>query len=367
MQALGLLRDGRVTKAALLLGGTEEAIRRHVPGYTWTFLRMEGDTRYSNREDRSWSIPSSVRRIEEHIMAFNPITTMEYGLFHFEYRTFPEIALRETLMNAFCHADFRIAAPVMVKSHATRLEISNPGGFIAGITPSNILHHQPAARNPLLVDALVRLRLVNRSNLGISRMFEAFLIEGKEPPRIEEIGESIRVTMKASDFTPEFRSFISEESKKGRLFTVDELLVLQHLLHSPEIDTATATMLCQRNEADMREVMSRLESQDIVERGGSGRGTYWTLRPDIHRQLAGPGHPERDRRIDWEAAKTRILSILMERAKRDEPGLSNKEIRQITHFDRNQAFRLMSQLRAENPKIKQPGKGKYARYEYKGE
>ena len=57
--------------------------------------------------------------------------------------------------------------------------MTNPGGFIAGITPQNILHHQPTARNPLRVDALARLRLVNRANLGINRMFEALLIEGE--------------------------------------------------------------------------------------------------------------------------------------------------------------------------------------------
>jgi ATP-dependent DNA helicase RecG len=41
----------------------------------------------------------------------------------------------------------------MVKLFQDSMEISNNGGFIAGITPENILHHQPAARNPLLVEA----------------------------------------------------------------------------------------------------------------------------------------------------------------------------------------------------------------------
>ena len=38
--------------------------------------------------------------------------------------------------------------------------------------------------------------------------------------------------------------------------------------------------------------------------------------------------------IEWEATKTRELSILMERARRGEPGMSNKEIRLIARFDR---------------------------------
>jgi hypothetical protein len=42
----------------------------------------------------------------------------------------------------------------------------------------------------------------------------------------------------------------------------------------------------------------------------------------------------RDRRIDWEAAKTRVLSVLKLRSERKEAGLSNAEIRKITHLDR---------------------------------
>ena len=80
-----------------------------------------------------------------------------------------------------------MSSPILVKQYPDKLEIGNPGGFIGGISSENILHHQPAARNLLLVDALTRMRLVNRSNLGVSRMFQAMLIEGKEPPLIRKI------------------------------------------------------------------------------------------------------------------------------------------------------------------------------------
>jgi ATP-dependent DNA helicase RecG len=181
---LGLIRKKKLTRAALLLAGRKEAIRQFIPGYNWTFLQMDSESDYKIREDETSALLLSVRRIEELLTPFNPITTYKQGLFHFEYRTWPEIAIREALMNAFCHVDLRIAGPVMIKLYQDRLEISNNGGFIAGITPTNILHHPPAARNPLLVEVLTRLQLVNRSNLGINRMFSALLSEGKEPPVI---------------------------------------------------------------------------------------------------------------------------------------------------------------------------------------
>ena len=108
-------------------------------------------------------------------------------------------------------------------------------------------------------------------------------------------------------------------------------------------------------------------SRGYVERGGTGRGTYWTLAPEVHARLAMPGHPERDRRLDWEAMKTRVLSVLKQRGEREGGGgLSNREIRQITHLDRNQVYRLMLELRKEQDGVGQLGKGRGARYVWQG-
>ena len=359
------LRNGRLTRAGLFLAGKETSIRDHVPGYVWTHLRMASDTQYTDRMDGSDALPVALQRLTDRIMADNPIATMEYGMFHFEYRTYPEIALREALMNAFCHADFRIAGPILVKQYPDRIEISNPGGFIGGISADNILHHEPVARNPCLVDALARLRLVNRSNLGVGRMFEALLIEGKEPPLIQEQGEAIRIVFVKRDLDPAFRAFAAEESRQGRLLSVDYLLILQYLRLHAEIDTATGARMCQRQEAEVREILSTMERErGYLERGGTGRGTYWTLRTSLDKRIAAGRYGERDRRIDWEAAKTRVLSVLKHRAEHGQPGLSNAEIRQITRFDRNQVFRMMRELQGENPKVSLSGKGRYAKYEY---
>lgn len=362
LAALGVIRNQQFTRAALLLGGSEEALRHHIPGYGCTFLQMKSDVEYSIREDRVNAIPLSVQRLEELLIPFNPITTLEQGMFHFEYRTWPEIAVREALMNAFCHVDLRIAGPVMTKVYPDRLEISNNGGFIAGITPNNILHHQPAARNPHLVEALTRLRLVNRSNLGVSRMFSALLMEGKEPPIIRESGDSVLLILLRRELSPAFRLFVAEEHQAGRDLGLDALLILQYLLQHAEVDTASAITLCQRSEAQTRERLASMEKTGYIEHGGTGRGTYWTLRPELHHRLAETGQPERNRRIDWEAAKTRILSILIERAKRGEGGLSNQDIRQITRYDRQQVKRLMKELSFENS-VKLVGAGRNSRWE----
>ena len=365
LAALGLIRNGRLLRAGVFLAGTTDAIRAQFPGYAWTHLRMSSDVDYSDRADGQEALIVALERMLDRIMADNPITTVPQGLFHFEIRTYPEIALREALLNAFVHADYRMHGPILVKQFRQHIEISNPGGLPGGITPQNILRHTPVPRNPALVDALTRLRLVNRSNLGVRRMYQSLLIEGKEPPQILDEGEAVRVILRASDLSVPFRLFVAEEADRGAMLSVEQLLILQHLLRHPEIDTAAAALITQQTEADARESLSAMERDlGYTERGGAGRGTYWSLRPALYQRLALPGHPERDRRIDWEAAKTRVLSVLMERAKRGEPGLPNEEIRAITRLDRNQARRLMQELMKENAAIRMEGERRWTRYVY---
>jgi len=57
--------SGHLTRAGLLLGGTEDAIRQFIPGYFWTFQQMETYTSYGNREDHRSALPVSIKRLED--------------------------------------------------------------------------------------------------------------------------------------------------------------------------------------------------------------------------------------------------------------------------------------------------------------
>ncbi len=369
LAALDVLREGRLTRAGLLLAGKAEAIVRHLPNYGWTHERMKSATAYVDRADGrdtgELALPLALQALEARINADNPITTVELGLQHPEFRAYPTVALREALLNALCHLDLRLASPVLVKQYPRKLEISNPGGLVGGITPANILHHPPLARNPLLVHALSRLRLVNRSNLGIGRMFEAMLIEGKEPPPIVDETSAVRVVFKRQETSAPFRRFIADEGKAGRLLDVDHLLVLRWLMIHAEIDTPTAAERCQRRDAEMRDILDEMvQLYGYLERGGAGRGTWWRLKPALHRRLEGAGDAQRDQRIDPDVAKTRVLNMLKQRRHRGEPGLTNAEVRAVTGYTRQQVNRLIHDLETESVRL--IGHGRGAAYEYAG-
>lgn len=362
LSSLGLVTNEQFSRAAILLAGTDEAIRKYAHGYDWTFLQMDTDIDYVMRKDGNSAILRAIAQIEGLIAPFNKITTVVDGLYHFEYQTWPEVSTREALLNAFGHNDLRIAGPVLVKLFSDKIEISNNGGLIGGITEDNILHHKPAARNPLLIHALTVLRLVNRSNLGISRMFSAYLREGKRPPTVREIGESVTVTLLTSNLNAPFRFFIQEELAKGNKFNVDRLLVLQKLLEQHELDTEQVAELCQRTKPDAAAILNDMEDDGYLTHVEYGGAYHWTLASELAQAFTDKEEYRRRNKADWDVAKAKVLDELHHRASDGADGLSNSDIRKITGLDRQQVTEMMKELRHENPTIAEPGLGRFAKY-----
>lgn len=355
LSSIGALKGNNFSKGAILMAGKPDAIARLVPEYRWSYRKMLSDTDYSHRDDGTQAIPIALYELERYISVDNPTVTIESGLVHPEFSTYPQIALRESLLNAFGHRDFRMVGAVMLKHYRDKLIITNPGEFIGGITPRNILHHPPVARNNHLMDLLDRLKLVNRSNLGVSRIFRSLLMEGKEPPIYREVGNHIELTFTASPLNTGFMNLVSKMTESNQLVDVDHLLIIQYLMRHEDIDTQDAAIVSQRSPEQARELLSKLaHNMNLIEPVGRGRGRYYTLTRSAYELLKGNMIYERQQSLDKEAIKIRLLSILKER------DLSNREIRKMTGLTSKQVQRVVKDLTADGVKV--VGHGMGARY-----
>lgn len=358
LRSIGALKDNFLTKGSLLLVGKPEAISKFIPQHRWSYRKMISDTDYSHRDDGTHAIPVALYELERYIAVDNPMVTVESGLVHPEFSTYPTIALRESLLNAFGHRDYRMNGTIMLKQFKDKLILTNPGEFVGGITPQNILHHPPVARNNHLMDLLDRLKLVNRSNLGVSRIFRSLLVEGKEPPIYSEIGNNIELTFISSPLNKDFKNLIDHMTQENNHVDVDHLLILQYLIRHEEIDTSIAAEVAQRSMEQARELLSKMQNEfNLLESVGRGKGRYFTLSRSAYELLKGDMQYERRQSLDKEAVKIRILSIL-----KTDRNLTNKEIRQLTGMNRKQVQRLIKELEPDGVKV--VGKGAGTKYIY---
>lgn len=90
----------------------------------------------------------------------------------------PEIpmdAVREALMNSFCHKDYGACQSNEVTIHPDRVEIYNPGTFPSGLSPKDFIdgNQRPVRRNPLIASILYYSKDIESFCIGLKRIVDA--------------------------------------------------------------------------------------------------------------------------------------------------------------------------------------------------
>ena len=127
--------DGRKvpTVTGILLAGKREAIARCVPTSGAAFQVLEG-TEVRVNQDFDQPLLYTIEKMREMLEPWNPEREYEEGLFRQPVPEFDHRAFREALVNAFGHRDYASLGRVRVLVDDEGLTISNPGGFVEGVT-----------------------------------------------------------------------------------------------------------------------------------------------------------------------------------------------------------------------------------------
>lgn len=224
-----LLIDGRVTYAALILLGRREALGRHLANAELVFEYRADDASiaYQQRKEFREGFLLFDDALWETINLRNEVFSYQDGFFRQEIPAFNEQAVREAVLNAVSHRDYRLAGSTFVKQFSHRIQVDSPGGFPAGVTAENILLRQ-SPRNRRLADALARCGLVERSGQGADRMFSSAVREGKLPP---DFGGSdayqVSVVLHGQVQDERFVGFIERLGNEAqRALSLDDLIAL---------------------------------------------------------------------------------------------------------------------------------------------
>ena len=174
LNAAELLVDGRMIYAALILFGTRAALGKHLAQaeVIFEYRSSEASGPAQDRVEYREGFFLFHDALWQKINLRNDRQSYQDGLFRYDIPTFDEIAVREALLNAVAHRDYRLGGSVFIRQFARRLEVVSPGGFPPGITPENIIDQQNP-RNRRLAEALARGGLIERSGQGLNLMVES--------------------------------------------------------------------------------------------------------------------------------------------------------------------------------------------------
>jgi ATP-dependent DNA helicase RecG len=238
--------------------GTEPGGRDGLPGYT-------------RREEIGGSLNLVIETLWDVIQEEMRHESVISGLKREEQPEYPLPAVREAIVNAVAHRDYRLAGRrIEVRMFDDRMEIVSPGGLPGHITLDNIVEEH-FSRNPRLVRGLFYWGFIEELGLGVDRMIDEMVQAGHPPPQFEATPFTFKVTLRNVRERP--------VSKWEKVLTERQIKVVHYLQEHDRVTNRDYHDLC----PDVTPETLRLDLVDMVEKGvllriGDKKGTYYILK-----------------------------------------------------------------------------------------
>jgi len=200
LRGLGLIVDGRLLNAAVVLYGKGSRLEAAYPQCTIRLARFRGRDRLADFSDNRqyWGHAFELlRRAETFLRDHVPIAgrVVPGQLVREDYPAYPPRAIREALANAFCHRDYAIpGGAVAVAMYDGRLEIANPGALHFGLTIEGLLKpHESKPWNPIIAGVFYRTGLIERWGTGTLNILDWCRENGNPTPAWSQEAGSVLV------------------------------------------------------------------------------------------------------------------------------------------------------------------------------
>ena len=256
--------------------------------------------------------------------------------------------VREAILNAVAHRDYRLGGSIFVRQFAKRLEVVSPGGLPPGITPENIIDQQ-YPRNRRLAEALGRCGLIERSGQGLNLMMESAVRQGKPLPSFAgTAAHEVRLTLEGGVRNPAFVRFMERLGEETlRSFSTLDYLALERLEQGKALS------------AELLERVPSLIAAGAVEAIGRGKGVRYILSEALYATLGAKGTYTRQRGLDRNTNKALLVTHLTQQSPQGAP---LAELRQVLPTLPESAVQdLLRELRTEG-KLVLRGERRWARW-----
>lgn len=180
----------------------------------------------------------------------------------------PEIpleAIREIVLNSFCHSSFNLSVNYKVYLTPTRVVVFNPGSFPSGYTPDDFAYNgvMSVLRNPLVSQILYYSNDIDAWSSGFKRVYT--LCNKK----------NIKTTYLMNDQGFAFTFF--RKGFNDTSLNLDDL-VYSIIVNNPKISSSDIAKLVNKTQRTVLTSIKRLKDIGKIERAGGNKAGYWIVK-----------------------------------------------------------------------------------------
>ena len=222
-------------------------------------------------QDYEGDLFSLILKAEEYIMGHINIGMRLDGLRRVDVPEIDRDALREAIINAFCHRDYSEYDSVNVAIFRDRVEVRSPGGLFGGLTIEQIITQNVSRRrNELIADIFHRVHFVEKWGRGIE------LILSKEPEAsFREIAGTFVTVFPRNE--PLDKRWSDKWSEKWSGLHENQRRMLALMAENPRISRKELAESLGINQSAVQKHIERLKGLGILRRVGPAKGGRWVV------------------------------------------------------------------------------------------
>lgn len=278
-ETLGLIKeeDGKAlpTTAGILFIGSPKALKE-IPYNQIKYIRYYEDGSYMPFE-YSGNLIEMADACFRQLKAETKVKEFHFGLFREYIEDYPEVVLRELLINAIAHRDYSRQQIIEIRKYPNYLEFESPGNFPQGINETNFLR-KTNPRNPSIMDVFREINYAEKAGSGFDKVFTALLSRGKKVPQTVQTEHSILLRVDADVYSEKLAelSLLYKQMSK-RDIDLEKLIVLNHIYTGQKLTFQQLEQLPFVNHYQLRKILAELQEIEFIETTGRTSGLKYII------------------------------------------------------------------------------------------
>ena len=272
MQTLKLVSaDGVYTNLGLLLS-------EQCP-HTIKAAVFEGTNQnvFKDRREFSGSLMQQLNEVYDYIDFHNQTHATFQKLLRIDTRDYPEVAVREALLNSLVHRDYSFRASTLISIYEDRIEFVSIGGLLPGLELDDLMMGVSVCRNPHLANVFYRLQLIEAYGTGMKKIMGAYA-DIPVQPKIATTNNAFKIILPNVNATPKTVKSPKEiENAAALVLDSNEEKILQFLMEHPMITRKEAQALLEVSQSTAGRILKAMVDSGQIKQLGGSRTTRYEL------------------------------------------------------------------------------------------
>ena len=278
MRTLKLIdQDGLYSNLALLL--SDQCV------HTIKVAVFQGtdQTIFKDRREFTGSLMQQMNEVYDFIDFRNQTRATIEKLYRVDVRDYPEVAVREALLNLLVHRDYSFSASAFISIYENRIEFVSIGGLMPGIDLEDVMVGISVCRNQDLANVFYRLHLIEAYGTGMGKIMKAYESMQVKPviettknafkiilPNINAKYETENATVKTKSGTP-----VTVHTEKK--LSDEEEKILEYARKHGAITRNDVIGLLEVSASTAARVIRKMVKTNLLEQKGKARNTHYTI------------------------------------------------------------------------------------------